>query len=351
MLPFTIAVIMKNEEKHLDNFLTAIEKNFTDCDYEIVINDTGSTDKSEEIALSHGAKVFHSDWINDFSYSRNLAAENARNDIIVVLDCDEYITSCKVDRLISLVPNAIGRMTVSNHFWDDGNDETYTTVLPRIYNRKYARFVNKIHEQIVPIDDSLPKYYDAELYVEHFGYFGTPEELKSKIEKYDALLLEELKEKPDDPYLLFQLGQNQNTLRNHEKAIKYYSQSLSLKVNPSLEYVKMMITSLGYNYMRIGKPELACELSVWSEHLKDDSDYLCMLGLSYMRTGKILEAMQTFLSAMSVKTGKTDGTTTYIPLYNMGLINEMMGNRDGALSLYSQCGEYAPAIAKIKELT
>ena len=71
---------------------------------------------------------------------------------------------------------------------------------------------------------------------------------------------------------------------------------------------------------------------------------------AYMRSGKVMEAMQTFLAALSGDKSKTDGTSTYIPLYNMGIINEMLGNAEGALTLYSKCGDYAPAIERIKEL-
>ena len=351
MQPFTIAVIMKDEEKQINNFLNAIEKHFAGCTYEVVINDTGSTDKSVQIALSHGAKVVKSKWCDDFSYSRNFAAENATYDTIIVLDCDEYVTSVDINNIFSQTPNLIGRLFISNRFIGTEGDDIYSTYLPRIYNRKYSHFEGAVHEQIVPINGSVPKYYDASLTVDHFGYYGTPEELAEKTAKYEQLLLNSLKKSPDDPYIYFQLGQNHNMMRDAKGAVSYYEKALSLNPDVSLEYVRMTITSLGNNLIRLQKPEEAINLNKWADSLKNDSDYLCMLGLAYLRTGQLMQAMQTFLSALSAAGAKTDGASSYIPLYNMGLINEMLGNKEGAISLYKQCGDYKPALEKIKELS
>ena len=64
-----------------------------------------------------------------------------------------------------------------------------------------------------------------------------------------------------------------------------------------------------------------------------------------------MEAMQSFLSALSGEKSKTAGTSTYIPLYNMGVINEVLGNTEDAINLYKRCGDYAPARERIKELS
>lgn len=351
MKPFTVAVIMKDEEKHIGNFLEAIEKHFNGCEYDVLINDTGSSDKSVEIAIAHGAKVIHSDWCDDFSFSRNLAAESATYDTIIVLDCDEYVTSFDVKKALPPSPEYIGRLNILNHFIGSENDDTYTTVLPRIYDRRFSKFAGAIHEQLVTKNKNAPKYYSAALSVEHFGYYGTPEELSEKTAKYERLLLKEYKKNPNDPYICFQLGQNYNMMRDSARAVEYYEKGMALNPNPSLEYVKMMITSLGYNLIRMEKEEEAIKLEVWLDYLKNDSDYLCMLGLAFLRSGKLMEAMQIFLSALSGEKSKTEGTSTYIPLYNMGLINEILGNTEGAMALYQKCGDYSPAIEKIKKLS
>jgi len=350
MLPFTLAVIMKNEKKHIKHFLDSVKKNLEGLEYEIVINDTGSSDGCDDIALLYGAKIIRSDWRDDFSFSRNYVAEHASYDTIIVLDCDEYITFFDASASLPDNPHSIGRLVIKNLFIGSDGDDSYTTVLPRIYNRKFAHFEGNIHEQIVPRDHSLPQYYDAKMYVTHYGYYGSPNDLSEKTSKYEKMLLNDLKSNPNDPYTLFQLGQTLNMAHDFEGAIAYYEKGLALNPDVNLEYVIMMITALGNDLIKIGKPEEAAKLSRWSEQLKDNSDYLCMLGLAYLRSGKLMDSMQTYLSALSSGTSKTDGTSSYIPLYNMGVINEMLGNKEGALSLYRQCDNYEPALKRIKEL-
>ena len=59
---------------------------------EIIVVDTGSTDRTIEVAQTFGAKVSHFEWIDDFSAARNASIEGASSDWILVPDCDEVIS-------------------------------------------------------------------------------------------------------------------------------------------------------------------------------------------------------------------------------------------------------------------
>ena len=95
MLGMSVCTIMKDEEENLPAFLEAVLK----YGFEMVLVDTGSSDKSIEIATKHGCMVHRYVWKNDFSDARNFAASKAKNDIIIALDCDEIIKSINVDEL------------------------------------------------------------------------------------------------------------------------------------------------------------------------------------------------------------------------------------------------------------
>ncbi len=69
MLPISVCIIAKNEEKHLDECLKRLEL----YHYEIVLVDTGSTDSTLEIAAKYTDRIYHFDWINDFSAAKNYA--------------------------------------------------------------------------------------------------------------------------------------------------------------------------------------------------------------------------------------------------------------------------------------
>ena len=86
MLPISVCIIGKNEEKFLDGCLSHLTK----YDFEIVFVDTGSTDKTKEIAYKYTDCVYDFEWIKDFSAARNFAATKATKDWILCVDCDEF---------------------------------------------------------------------------------------------------------------------------------------------------------------------------------------------------------------------------------------------------------------------
>ena len=81
----SLCMIVKDEESMLANCLKSVN-GYVD---EIIVVDTGSSDRTVEIAEEHGAKVFHHQWENDFSKHRNQAIGYASGDWILVLDADE----------------------------------------------------------------------------------------------------------------------------------------------------------------------------------------------------------------------------------------------------------------------
>ena len=84
----TQCIIAKNEEDNIGYCLSHLK---SVADEQIVV-DTGSNDRTVEVAKELGAKLFYFDWIDDFSAARNYALEKAKGDWIVFLDCDEYFT-------------------------------------------------------------------------------------------------------------------------------------------------------------------------------------------------------------------------------------------------------------------
>ncbi|MER3328119.1 MAG: glycosyltransferase, partial [Candidatus Kapaibacterium sp.] len=90
----TLSMIVKNEEKMLRGCLESAEK-IVD---EIVIVDTGSTDRTIEIAKEFGAKVYQFDWINDFAAARNESLRHSNGKWVLYLDADERISQFEVNK-------------------------------------------------------------------------------------------------------------------------------------------------------------------------------------------------------------------------------------------------------------
>lgn len=76
MITISLCMIVKNEEKVLKRCLDSVKEAVD----EIIIVDTGSTDKTKSIALAYTDKVYDFEWINDFSAARNEAYRKATMD-------------------------------------------------------------------------------------------------------------------------------------------------------------------------------------------------------------------------------------------------------------------------------
>ncbi|MEK4236301.1 glycosyltransferase family 2 protein [Paenibacillus sp. FSL H7-0714] len=87
MVTISLCMIVRNEEKSLHKCLSSVA-NLVD---EVVIVDTGSTDKTKEIAMSYGAVIYDFEWIDNFSAARNFAFSKATQEYILWLDADDYI--------------------------------------------------------------------------------------------------------------------------------------------------------------------------------------------------------------------------------------------------------------------
>ena len=94
-IPISVCIIAKNEEKYIEECLRSI----SGYGFEIVVTDTGSTDRTKEIASRYTDKIYDFEWINDFSAARNFCASKASNNWILSLDCDEVVNSIDIEEL------------------------------------------------------------------------------------------------------------------------------------------------------------------------------------------------------------------------------------------------------------
>lgn len=94
-------MIVKNEEKNIERALSWGR----DVMWEQIVVDTGSTDRTAELAESMGAKVYTFPWIHDFSAAKNYAIEQARGEWIAFLDADEYMVSEDARKLFEVLDN------------------------------------------------------------------------------------------------------------------------------------------------------------------------------------------------------------------------------------------------------
>ncbi len=209
----SLAMIVKNEEKMLPGCLESV-KLLVD---EIVIVDTGSDDRTVEIALLSGAKVQHFKWIDDFSAARNEAIKHCSGKWILYLDADERIKipNTKIFReFLETQPGSTGGVICtieSDHSQLDGKVEKHRGGYPRVFrNLGYPiiKFTGRVHEQITPsLREAGKSLVTYPLIIEHLGYNRSKEEMNNKVKRNYRLLLKHVKEEPVKGYGWYQLGQ------------------------------------------------------------------------------------------------------------------------------------------------
>lgn len=254
-VPISVCIIAKNEEKYIEECL----KKLKPYGFEIVVTDTGSTDRTKEIALKYADKVLDFKWIDDFSAARNFCASHASNNWILALDCDEYVNSIdmKVLRiLMQKFPKYVGVIRLKNIVMKANEQMGYgVDDVTRFYNRKHYTFVSPIHEQVTLIDESkrdeVMQCFLMPMEVIHHGYALSAEEMRRKQERNLEILYKQIDKGEKDSYLYFQAGQSEFILKNYEKAVTLFEKGLSMNSSADKIYVQMMIMSLAKAYVMV----------------------------------------------------------------------------------------------------
>jgi glycosyltransferase involved in cell wall biosynthesis len=229
----TLAMIVKDEEEMLPGCLESV-RGLVD---EIVIVDTGSSDRTVEIAKKYGAKIHYFEWIKDFAAARNESIKNASGEWILYLDADERLSSESATYLRELLQRAgddIGGFICtieSPHLQLDGGTELHRGGYPRIF-RNYGypaiSFKGRVHEQITPSLHALNKnVVFSEIIIEHLGYDQSREIMEGKIKRNYEMLLAHVKDEPLSGYAWYQLGQTLANMRLFEEAEKTIRFSIS----------------------------------------------------------------------------------------------------------------------------
>ncbi|MDD3415229.1 MAG: glycosyltransferase family 2 protein [Lachnospiraceae bacterium] len=354
MNPISICMIVKNEAKNIVACLDSIQK--LNC--ELIIVDTGSTDQTKELALQYTNQVFDFVWCDDFSAARNFSISKSSNNWILVLDADEVITNIDLPAILTWIsthPSTIGTITRINHYESNETDTVYVDQVERLFCKQNYCYQGIIHEQVVPCSaNSVYQIEAIPLQVDHSGYCGSPEEMLAKSNRNIALLKTELDRVSgtvsENAYLYFQLGQAYNAIHDDANALYYYEKGLSFDVDPSMEYVQMMVIGYGYALLHLNRPQDALSLLGIYDEFAVSADFYCLIGLIYLRNGDLLHAMAEFIKALNSTVSHVVGANTFIPRYNMGCILELTGDISGALKQYRLCEDFAPALEKINVL-
>ncbi len=351
MIPISVCIIAKNEEKKIGRLLDSLKA----FDLEIVVTDTGSTDRTKEIALEYTKNVYDLAWTGDFSAARNFTAEKASNRWILVMDADEWIESIDLEELqyfIRHYPDAMGSVWMNNVTGSPEHPGPVSRIhIERLYDKKKYHYVYPVHEQLAPrhkgfATDNL----QLNTFFGHDGYCMDEKTKAEKAERNRTLLLKQLEDDPGNPYVCYQLGKTCQMAEDTEGACRYFGKALESDLDPELDYVNDMVVQYGESLLELGKKEEALGFEGIKEEFSKTADFVYLMGRIYLENGMYQQAVDEFQKALTIREFRTQGSNSYLPAFEIGKICVMAGQKDNARQYLLLCGGYPPAKELLKKL-
>jgi glycosyltransferase involved in cell wall biosynthesis len=270
----SLCMIVKNEEQHLARCLLSAKPAVD----EMIIVDTGSTDRTKDIARVYGAKVFDFPWANDFSVARNRSLSEASGDWILVLDADEVISPLDYVALERIVkkrpvkPAAYAMVTrnYTNEVAAEGwtaNDRRYgreeagtgwfpSTKVRLFVNDKRIRFQNPVHEFVeTSLQEAGIDIKTLDIPVHHYGRFDK-DKLLAKGRKYFLLGKQKIEEMNGDIKALKELAVQASELGEFETGVQLWKKVIELDRNNAPAFL-----NISYAYLKLEKYQEALAAS------------------------------------------------------------------------------------------
>lgn len=306
----SLCMIVKNEQDVLERCLESV-KSAVD---EIIVIDTGSTDRTKAIALSYQAQVYEYAWSNDFSAARNEGVKRAAGKWILVMDADEYFAAGDADKLRRFLetaepsPHLIYSINVINFVGKSKEQAAITSgEIPRLFPNGYGiEYYRPIHEQLRSQSGELLSSL-APVSLFHTGYLEEMVNSKAKLDR-NAGIFKELKNKQGfSAYDYYTLGNECAVGKDFQKAVYYYERAIkkqSKLINSS--WFPHCVISLIHSYLVQNRMFDAWKLteeklSAW----KDYPEYAFYKATILHHLGFMEEAEMTYVQTIETAASKS----------------------------------------------
>jgi glycosyltransferase involved in cell wall biosynthesis len=208
-MKLSLCTIAKNEEAALPKCLGSV-RNVVD---EIIVLDTGSGDRTVEVAKQFGAKVYHYQWCNDFSAARNEALKYVTGDWILVLDADETLTAEIVPQIREVIESP-EYLLINLVRHEVGAEQSPYSLVSRLFrnhpdicfSRPYHALVDDSVSSIILREPDWEVGYLQRVAISHTGYQKSAIAEQNKYVKAQTAMEGFLATHPSDPYVCSKLG-------------------------------------------------------------------------------------------------------------------------------------------------
>jgi len=325
----SLCVIVRNEEKNLRACLGPVRR-LVD---EIIVVDTGSSDRTREIAAELGAQIYACRWSDDFSAARNECLRHATGDWVLWLDADERLDTENIDRLAA----------IREHL-GDGHPDIYMARVysplataestgrwetqPRLFRRIAGlHWCRRVHEELTADDRRFrPIVHWTDLTIEHVG-FGDPVRRSRKRRRDMRLLRREYALAPEDATTLFYLGWEHLELGHLPQALHFLRNALARS-----PHMRKLYALLSHALSCTDQKQEALAISNRGLiEFPDDPELLFQRGVLLSEMGNYNGAVQTLVRLVNLPSqhyqqlGVEDGLSEEKGRFMLGLTYYRMG--------------------------
>ena len=344
-------MIVKNEEDWIARAVSSVISIVS----EVIIVDTGSTDRTLERVEAFSPRIIQSEWSDHFGNVRNISIAAASHPWILVLDADECIAASDLAELEKAMEGPDDGYSLNQrnyvyqnhvHGWEPNTSDyeegrSYPgfvdNPLIRFFrNDPQLRFRGAVHEIVDPtrLPESL-RFSSVPVVIHHFGKVRGEDRVVAKQHLYLKLGKKKLEEDPTNAKAYMDYGIQLQELKQHANAREPFLKAFELSGNPlSLLHCAISEKNLGHH-------EAAGELLCRASDLGLDTFELHLeRGNVFLELGDHEKALDCYRNCLKRSIGNPVAT------FNIGLTHKKMGDLDKAASYYRRARHLDPAFAE-----
>lgn len=342
MSTISLCMIVRNEEEVLANCLSSVKEA---CD-EIIIVDTGSTDKTKEIAAVYTDNIFDFDWIDDFSAARNYAFSKAKKDFILWLDADDILHKEDLNKLLELKKNLDQTVDavsmLYNIAFDEFDNPTFSYRRNRLVKQaNHFKWYGVVHEYLEVSGNII----QSDIAITHNKHVKENPDTEGR-----NLRIYESKMKRGETFSPRDLYYYANELKDNEhykKSIIYYQEFLATKKG-WVEDEIMACMNMSECYSQLGEKDE--ELNALLKTFKYDvprPEVSCRLGTYFKERKEYDTAVFWYNTAINTKQKESGGFrqpafSTWYPHLQLVVCHWELGNREKSYEHNKLAENYRP---------
>lgn len=328
----SLCMIVRDNEETIRPALESIQP-WVD---EMIVVDTGSCDRTPDIARELGARLFEFPWCDDFSAARNESVKHARGEWIFWMDSDDTIDEENGRKLRELADGSHSESTLGyvmqvhcpGQSENGGGDVTAVDHVKLFRNRPDLRFEGRIHEQILPSIRRVDGEVEfTELFVMHSGADNSAAGRAGKYARDFHLLELELADHPDHPFALFNVGMTHADAGNHEEAVTHLKRCLEVS-EPGGSHLRKAYALLAGSLAQTERQEAAWEACREGlAQFPDDPELLFRSGMLHHHFGRYGEAVSAYQAVINNRSQRhfssvDQSITGFKARHNLALVYE-----------------------------